>query len=1032
MRNPAPLADFTLTLAQRAQVSRGLNLSLELKSPLLMPPLLLAIQAVQKRTFEALQELHFVHFARFLPTRDNQFLLVVTEFDGDLEPYVMDFAASISDVFSAILMFVKDAPPLPVHEHPDEFWAFIQKNNKVLGIDPWPVYSSYPQKTVLDINGPRADLPPPVADARPHAIRLDDVQGNILRGYRAQVARHFALRIRDVKQARLFLAATLEGDDTVAPQLTNAIDWGGARPAYFLNIGVTASGLSALKVPDEELALFPAAFLQGPADSNRAARNGDIDASAPSQWILGAPGSHEHLFVSLYADSADVLNTRTAQLRAMWRTGGIDELFSQDAQSMGEAVHFGYRDSIAQPRIAGVSGSWPDMQPEVDVGEFLLGRDFTNIFGNSSLGKVPESLGQNGSFAAIRILQQDVDGFERMLETEADKYGIDKEEVAAKLMGRWRNGDALPLVPTKPADYPKNATTEENLNNFDYAPTQSHPDVSNDFHGKVCPVGAHVRRMNPRAGLVAGKPYSRRIIRRGMPYTVSRNGAPAEKGLMGVFICANLERQFEFLMSTWANGDIAASGIQNTQDPIIGAQTLSGKFVAPVDGDAPRVFSLERLVNTRGSLYVFMPGFAALRRLAGLDAQGLGDDEPPAAGSSPQAWTTLPDTLTAFDPDTFDPKDPAFLRNPYPYYAQFRKLAPVHYIKRHDAYWVFSHDLVTQVCNDTATFLKEPAGSKDERGLFFMDPPRHTTIRPMLDALFAKAIASASANAATESDLALKDMLAGGATADIVSAYAKRVPRNVFMMLFGVPSAKVLDVDHWADTMLRYVDRTLPVLDRLKALRAMMEIDWYLSTLMSGCPMGAPGLMCLMTNDGQAQGMTRGEVKLTGRDFTLGGYLSTQFLIATGLYNLLRDGAAPMQALRADMALLPNAIAEMLRFDAPFQMADRFAATDTVLGSVSIPKDSRVVAVYGSANRDETVFANADVFDITRAPSAKSYGLGHGIHTCIGAPLVEKVMPIALTQIISGLPRLRLTSDVPQWLTDPYYRSFDSLRMAFD
>ncbi len=1031
MRNP-PLAEFAVSLAQRGQVSRGLNLSLELKSPLMMPALMLAIQAVQKRTFEALQELHFVHFARFLPTRDNQFLLVVTEFDGDLEPYVMDFAASISDVFSAILMFVKDAPPLPVHAHPDEFWAFIQKNNKVLGVDPWPVYSSYPQKTVLDINGPRTDLPPPVADARPHAIRLDDVQGNILRGYRAKVARHFALRIRDARHARLFLAATLEGDDTVVPQLTNAIDWAGARPKYFLNIGVTAAGLSALKVPDDELALFPAAFLQGPADENRARRNGDIDDSAPSQWILGAPGSHEHVFVSLYADSADVLDARTQQLRAMWGTGGIDELFSQDAQSMGEAVHFGYRDSIAQPRIAGVSGSSPDMQPEVDVGEFLLGREFKNIFGNSSLGKLPESLGQNGSFAAVRILEQDVEGFERMLVTESDKYGIDKEEVAAKIMGRWRNGDPLPLVQSMAANYPVNGVSEADINNFDYAPTQANPHVSNDFHGKACPVGAHMRRMNPRAGLVAGKPYSRRIIRRGMPYTVSRNGAPAEKGLMGVFICANLERQFEFLMSTWANGDIAASGIQNTQDPIIGAQTMSGMFIAPVEGDAPRVFNLKRLVNTRGSLYIFMPGFAALRRLAGLDAEGLDDNEQLAAPPSVQPGAALPDTLTGFDPDTFDPKDPAFLCNPYPYYAQFRQCAPVHHIRRHDAYWVFSHDLVTQVCNDTATFLKEPAGSKDERGLFFMDPPRHTTVRPMLDALFAKAIASASVNAAMESDLALKDMLAGGTEADIVSAYAKRVPRNVFMTLFGVPAAKALDVDHWADTMLRYVDRTLPVLQRLKALRAMTEIDWYLSTLMSGCPMGAPGLMCLMTRDGQAQGMTRGEVKLTGRDFTLGGYLSTQFLIATGLYNLLRDGAAPMKALQANMALLPNAIAEMLRFDAPFQMADRFAATDTVLGGVPIKKDSRVVVVYGSANRDEKVFANADVFDITRAPSAQSYGLGHGIHTCIGAPLVAKVMPIALKEIITRLPRLRLTSDVPQWLTDPYFRSFDSLRMAFD
>jgi len=1043
---PEQLNIFALSLAQRdrRQITQGLNLTLELKSPLMMLPLLVAIEALQRRTDEALKELHFVHFARFLPTRDNQYLLVITEFDGDLEPYVMDFAASISEVFSAILAFVKDAPPLPVHEHPDEFWAFIQKNNKVLGtFNQWALYSSYPDKTVLDIIGPRKDLPPPYADAKPHAIRRADVQGNILKGYRAKFARHFALRIRDARQARLFLAATLGGDDTLVPQVSNSVDWGSNRPSYFLNIGMTASGLDALEVPEDDLALFPAAFLDGPANSDRAKRNGDIDDSAPSKWILGAPGSHEHLFVSLYADDAGVLDARTSQLRNVWDTGGIDELFVQDAADMGGQVHFGYKDGISQPRIAGISGGTPDMQPDVDVGEFLLGSEFRNIYGNASLGKVPESLGQNGSFAAIRILEQDVDGFEQMLATEAGKHGIDKEEVAAKLVGRWRNGDPLPLAPDMSGpNWPNASIPDDQANNFDYAPTPANPGVRDDYHGNVCPVGAHMRRMNPRGAMVAGKPYSRRIIRRGMPYTVSRDGAPAEKGLMGVFICASLERQFEFLMNTWANGDIAASGIRDTQDPILGAQTKSSQFIAPVEGGAPRVFDLKRLVRTRGSLYVFIPGLSALRRLAGVSAEDqrehqregellsarfsllLGAVAPQPAGNvDPHG----------FDPDSFNPKDPAFLNDPYPFYAQFRKVAPVHYIPRHDAYWVFSHELVTKVCNATDVFLKQPVATKNERGLFFMDPPRHTAMRPMMDALFAKAIASASANAATEADLALKDMVAGGTQADIVSSFAKRVPRNVFMTLFGVPAAKALDVDHWADTMLHYYDRTLPPWQRARFLAAAVKLQLYLSTLMSGCPAGAPGLMCLMTNDGTAQGMTHGEVKLTGRDFALGGYLSTQFLIATGLYNLLRDGAAPMQALRADMTLLPNAIAEMLRFDAPFQMADRFAAADTVLGGVPIPKDARVVVVYGSANRDKKVFSNPDVFDITRTPSAQSYGLGHGIHTCIGRPLVEIVMPIALKEIVTRLPKLRLASDTPpHWLTDPYFRSFDSLQMTID
>ena len=106
-------------LAKNPQrVSHGLNLVLRLKSPLQMPELLLKIQAAQPNIRRALSELHFVHFARFLPTRANSALQVITEFDGPLEPYVMDFAIAIGDEFSMMLDFVTDAdrPPLPVKD----------------------------------------------------------------------------------------------------------------------------------------------------------------------------------------------------------------------------------------------------------------------------------------------------------------------------------------------------------------------------------------------------------------------------------------------------------------------------------------------------------------------------------------------------------------------------------------------------------------------------------------------------------------------------------------------------------------------------------------------------------------------------------------------------------------------------------------------------------------------------------------------------------------------------------------------------
>ena len=150
---PAPKAaapavyDFgEQSLAVDGQVQRGLNLFLPLKSPAQMPALFAALAANAPKTQQALRELHYVHFARFVPTPDGSALIVVTEYDGDLRSYVMDFVAVLGDIFTAILEFVKGAPPLPVQQYPEEFWAFVQRNN----IDV-PVWSAYPHMTVIDI-----------------------------------------------------------------------------------------------------------------------------------------------------------------------------------------------------------------------------------------------------------------------------------------------------------------------------------------------------------------------------------------------------------------------------------------------------------------------------------------------------------------------------------------------------------------------------------------------------------------------------------------------------------------------------------------------------------------------------------------------------------------------------------------------------------------------------------------------------------------------------------------------------------------
>jgi deferrochelatase/peroxidase EfeB len=619
-QNVTDAADRALEdrLQAAGQVQTGLNLVLPLKNPAQMQALIDIINEKATPTHAALLGLHYVHFARFLPTLDGSSIIIITVFDGDLKSYIMDFVAVLGDIFTAILEFVEGAPRLPVQKYPQDFWNFIQQHN-VEKVQPW---SAYPQMTVIDIQGPRRTLPRQVSEPAPAELQLDDIQGNILRGYRAHFARHFALEIGEPGAARQFVAALVSGNAAASPQITTAALWQ-EHPAYCLNLGFTSDGLKTLGLPDATWNLFPEAFRKGPADARKASLLGDTCSSEPSTWVLGQPGAPVHMLLSLFIrnDDAAQLELQSGALRQLFSSYRLQELSCHDAAALRDGrVHFGYKDGIAQPRIAGAPGdSVPDMQPAAGAGEFLLGKNYVNQYGGNFIGDIPSALGDNATYAALRILEQDVVAFEALLTVAALRSGMDRELIAAKLMGRWRDGTPLAVSPDKSLP----TMPAERLNEFDYAPSAKHPAQYDDAEGLRCPVGSHIRRLNPRGALVKGKPYSRRIIRRGMPYGPAFDPLRPDgikRGLIGLFICGDIEMQFEFLQCTWANQGVATLGIRNTRDPILGAQPKAGgKFVIPT-GDPRDSIELyvPRLINTRGSVYLFVPGIGGLRYLASL------------------------------------------------------------------------------------------------------------------------------------------------------------------------------------------------------------------------------------------------------------------------------------------------------------------------------------------------------------------------------------------------------------------------------
>jgi deferrochelatase/peroxidase EfeB len=471
-------------------------------------------------------------------------------------------------------------------------------------------------------------------------LELADIQGNLLRGYHSANARHFALAVGDPKGAAAFIAGLVSGNEQRSPQITTAEEWDD-KPHYTLNLGLTYAGLQALGIPDGVLSAFPTAFTEGPAvraqapdpDFPGGVGLGDVGQSAPSNWVLGGAGTPAvHMMLSLYTDEHRVqrLDELSARLRKIFAACNVTEISTQDANALPNGqVHFGYRDGIAQPQIAGAPGrDRADMQPEANVGDFLLGGDYVNVYGGNYLGSLPPELGDNATYGAFRILRQDVYGFEQFLRHRGHRWQLDPELVAAKLLGRWRNGTPLTLAPD--SAQPDPPITKSQLNKFDYAPAAGHTTFYDDAEGRRCPIGSHIRRLNPRGSLVMGKPHSRRLVRRGMPYGPPLDpDAPdddgIERGLVGLFVCGDLELQYEFILRVWANDDIATHGLRGTRDPLIGAQpSIGGEFVVRTDDSRDPIVltGLPRLVQTRGSVYCLIPGIGGLRHLASLGNGG--------------------------------------------------------------------------------------------------------------------------------------------------------------------------------------------------------------------------------------------------------------------------------------------------------------------------------------------------------------------------------------------------------------------------
>ena len=516
------------------------------------------------------------------------------------------------------------------------------------------------------------------------SIDLHDIQGNVVKGYGRYgypKARYIFYRIDDEVAGRQFVQDLL-------PLITTGVPWseptnpqGGSKPPpVTTNIAFTFEGLENIGVPQKSMQSFPDDFAMGM--KKRKDILGDNLSSAPERWDEIWQSEPVHLWISINGKDEKVIDKRYKEISKLITKskGGVVQLSGHsgpngDYQSAsaiyknGKATpteHFGYRDGISDPYFQGspgnparvIGGGKPTREDPttaagwepIETGEFILGhRD--EAF-ETPAAPTPPLLGFNGSFLVYRKLHQNVGSFNKYWDDLAKSYPEGKEMLAAKFAGRWRNGAPLASFPSeKEADEFAEKLLAAEIKYFTEDPRSQQTveeyaalrkqlvafNYEKDLEGARCPLGAHVRRVNPRGALEFGNAGAfktpgalinrRRVMRRGLPYGEVKDSSrdDGDHGIIFMVIGASITRQFEFVQQQWINygNDFK---LANDKDPLLGNhgadENGQGTGRMMIEGDQetkkPPFFcnGMPRFVETRGGDYFFVPSLTALHMLA--------------------------------------------------------------------------------------------------------------------------------------------------------------------------------------------------------------------------------------------------------------------------------------------------------------------------------------------------------------------------------------------------------------------------------
>jgi len=372
---------------------------------------------------------------------------------------------------------------------------------------------------------------------------------------------------------------------------------------------------------------------------------------------------------------------------------------------------------------------------------------------------------------------------------------------------------------------------------------------------------------------------------------------------------------------------------------------------------------------------------------------------------------------------------PKFKRDPYPFFARLRAEIPACRVPmpgRQSAWLITRYDDVAaaltdqRLAKDRFNALTAEQASRQPwippmfrpltRNMLDLDPPDHTRLRALVQKAFTPRLVEGLRERVQRLADELLSAASGRGEMDLIRDFALPIPTTIISEMLGVPAADRNRFHRWSKTIVATSPSGVGMLRAIPSVLAFLRFIRRLIQIRRADP--RDDLISALVGAEEA-GDRLSEDELVAMVFLLlvAGHETTVNLIGNGTLALLRH---PLQweRLRAEPALIPSAIEELLRYAGPLMTAtERWTREDLPIAGVTVPRGELVYAVLASANRDERRFLDPESLDIARQPN-KHLAFGLGSHYCLGAPLARLEGQIAILALISRFPNLSLTVPV--------------------